>query len=118
MTTERLQSLRPAARLARAGACDHQAVQPPSTRRLEPVTSAAAGEARKTIADATSSTVPRRPNGMRSSTHLRNTGSSKYGLVSGVVTNVGAIETTRTPLGASSTAIALVSPSSACLVIT
>jgi hypothetical protein len=61
------------------------------------VTSEAAGEARNTTADATSSTVPRRPNGMRSSTHLRNTGSSKNGLVSGVVTKVGAIETSRMP---------------------
>src|SRR5712691_3267134 len=97
---------------------NYQAVQPPSTSRLDPVTSPAAGEARKTTAEATSSTVPSRPNGMRSSTHLRNTGSSKNGLVSGVVTKVGAIETTRTPLDASSTAIALVNPSTACLVIT
>src|SRR5205823_10720118 len=39
---------------------DHQAVQPPSTSRLEPVTRAAAGEARNTTAEATSSTVPTR----------------------------------------------------------
>jgi hypothetical protein len=82
------------------------------------VTSAAAGEARNTTACATSSTVPIRPNGIRSTTHCRNSGFSKKGVVSGVVMKVGAIETTRTPFGASSTAIALVSPSTACLVIT
>ena len=45
------------------------------------MTSAAAGEAKNTTADATSSTVPSRPKGMRSRTHWRNTGSSKKGLV-------------------------------------
>src|SRR5207247_10482264 len=102
----------------RAGACAHQAVQPPSTRRLDPVTRLAAGDARKTTAFATSSTVPIRPNGIRSTTHCRNSGLAKKGSVNGVVMKVGAIETTRIPLGANSTAIALVSPSTACLVIT
>src|SRR5439155_23876379 len=77
----------------------HQAVQPPSTRRLEPVTRLAAGEARNTTAFATSSTVPMRPSGIRSITHRRNSGFAKKGSVNGVVMKVGAIDTTRTPFG-------------------
>src|ERR1041385_6282869 len=96
----------------------HQAVQPPSATSDDPVNRAAAGEARNTTAFATSSTVPARPRGMRSGILFLVSGSSKNGLVSGVITKVGAIETTRPPFGASSTAIALVSPSIACLVIT
>src|SRR5689334_8505436 len=96
----------------------YHAVQPPSASRLEPVTSAAAGEARKTTAEATSSTVPTRPRGMRLRIHLWVSGSSRNGFDNGVSTKVGATETTRTLLGANSTAIALVSPSIACLVIT
>src|SRR5262249_6749681 len=83
-------------------ATDHHAVQPPSTSRLDPVTSEAAGEARNTTAFATSSTVPRRPRGIRSCTHLLKAASLKNGSVSGVLIKVGAIETTRTLLGASS----------------
>src|SRR5581483_2731641 len=118
--------LRPGGRRGKEGgepenqlaAAHHQAVQPPSASSDEPVTSAAAGEARKTTACATSATVPTWPSGMRSRIHWRVAGSSKNGRVSGVSIKVGAIDTTRTPLGASSTAIALVSPSTACLVIT
>jgi len=71
------------------------------------VTSAAAGEARKTTAWATSSTVPRRPIGMRSSHHFLNAGSSKNGSVSGAMMKVGAIDTTRTPFGSKGTILAI-----------
>ena len=62
---------RPDPRRARARSGDrggHCAVQPPSTSRLVPVTSAAASDARYTTAPVTSSTRPRRPSGMRRST--------------------------------------------------
>ena len=55
--------------------------------------------------------------GIMSLTNSINFGSASIGLVSGVSTNVGATEFTRMPCGASSTAIALVKPSMACLVM-
>src|SRR5215208_2519837 len=69
--------------------CPYCAVQPPSTSRLAPVISPAAGEAKKSTAPVTSSTRPRRPNGIRDRVSSLSVSSSRRGLVMGVSTNVG-----------------------------
>ncbi len=76
-----------------------------------------AGLARNKTAAATSSGCPILPIGIMFLTKLKNAGSSSIGFVMGVSMKVGATEFTRMPLGASSTAMALVKPSSACLVM-
>src|SRR2546426_11898237 len=52
-----------------------RAVQPPSTRIVAPVISAAAGEARKTTTPATSLGLPIRPSTIRDNTSARNASS-------------------------------------------
>src|SRR3989442_12467886 len=96
---------------------NYRAVQPPSITRLVPVMREAAGEARNRIAPAISSIRPSRPRGIRLITQFRNSGSARNDRVIGVSRKVGAIAFTRMLDGASSTAIALVSPSSACFVM-
>src|SRR5438132_657016 len=83
--------------------------------KLVPVIRDAAGDARKTMAPVTSSMRPMRPSGIRLMTQLRNSGSAKKEAVMGVSRNVGAMAFTRMFSGASSTAMALVKPSIACL---
>src|SRR5262249_39087786 len=94
----------------------YRAVQPPSITRLVPVMRDPARDARNTIAPATSSIRPIRPRGIRLNTQFRNSASAKNEAVMGVSRKVGAIALTRMLFGASSTAIALVSPSIACFV--
>lgn len=68
-------------------------------------------------APATSSIRPIRPRGILLVTQFRNSGSARNEAVIGVSRKVGAIEFTRMFFGASSTAIAFVSPSIACFVM-
>ena len=89
----------------------YSAVQPPSTTRLEPVIKADASEARNTTAPITSSTCPIRPSLILESTLSAKALSSKYGRVSGVSMNVGAMALLRIPCGARSRAMALFRPS-------
>ena len=69
------------------------------------------------MAPVTSSMRPIRPSGILLRTQLRNSGSAKKEAVIGVSRKVGAIAFTRIFSGASSTAMALVRPSIACLVM-
>ena len=69
------------------------------------------------MAPVTSSMRPMRPSGILLITQLRNSGSSKKEAVMGVSRKVGAMALTRIFSGASSTAMALVRPSMACLVM-
>src|SRR5262249_10342981 len=93
----------------------HSAVQPPSMTSEGPVISAEASLAKNTIAPIRSSTGPRRPSLILSSTAFLKVGFWKDGMVIGVSMKVGASELTRMPFGATSQASALVKPSTACL---
>lgn len=79
--------------------------------------SEAAGEARNTTAPVTSSIRPSRPMGILLMHQSRNSGFAKNVEVIGVSRKVGPMALTRMLYGASSTAIAFVSPSIACLVM-
>src|SRR6056297_3094389 len=98
-----------------ARAMGHLATHPPSISRLVPVVEADRSLAMKATAAATSSALARRPDGMPESAYSRFAGSARKSAVSSVSTKVGAMELTRQPSAASSTAIALVNPSTACL---